>query len=295
VTAEIVRDPVGTAFPDDAVVLTLSPYRVFFMHHASLPIEFVDDTVVLPADWESLPPSTAAADTFSFDLTVGAIFSSIPENITFVWNVSVDGNPPLDHHMIGTVLPMQISSPRDCPAVRVDQAAGQSDPTDQLPIGFTVEFSEPVIGFDAGDVVIGGTAGGSDPAVSGSGATYTVTVGAVAGPGTVTLGVPAGVVADPAGFDNYGSGLPVATGQWFGGNIDDTVTYEARALDEGDTIDELGVPIPPAGVTPSPLPDTSSVASVDDNRSGVITLVAMLAAVSVVAFLAPRSRSGRRR
>src|SRR5512139_2722471 len=49
------------------------------------------------------------------------------------------------------------------PTVTINQAAGQADPTNGSPINFTVLFSESVTGFGdaAGDVTIGGTAGGS--------------------------------------------------------------------------------------------------------------------------------------
>jgi VCBS repeat-containing protein len=42
------------------------------------------------------------------------------------------------------------------PTVTIDQAAGQADPTSAAPINFTVVFSEPVTGFGADDVVLGG-------------------------------------------------------------------------------------------------------------------------------------------
>src|SRR5205823_10684162 len=66
---------------------------------------------------------------------------------------------------------------------------------------FAVTFSEPVTGFDATDVdLTGTTAGGTLMAsVSGSGASYTVTVGGVTSAGTVVVSVPAGAAADAAG------------------------------------------------------------------------------------------------
>ena len=47
------------------------------------------------------------------------------------------------------------------PAVTINQAAAQADPTSTLPINFTAVFSQPVTGFTSGDVTIGGTATGT--------------------------------------------------------------------------------------------------------------------------------------
>src|SRR2546422_5887665 len=44
------------------------------------------------------------------------------------------------------------------PTVTINQAAGQTDPTNASPINFTVAFSEPVTGFTSADVTIGGRA-----------------------------------------------------------------------------------------------------------------------------------------
>ncbi|MFN3190749.1 MAG: Calx-beta domain-containing protein [Aureliella sp.] len=89
------------------------------------------------------------------------------------------------------------------PTVTIDQAAGQADPTNSLPIEFDVVFSEPVTGFTDADVTLGGTAVLDTPTimVSGSGTTYTVTVDAasVTTDGTVTAAVVASAAVDAAG------------------------------------------------------------------------------------------------
>jgi hypothetical protein len=53
-----------------------------------------------------------------------------------------------------------------------------------------VTFSEAVTGFDASDVIMGGTAGATTKVVTGSGTTYNVAVGGMTGSGTVTATVP---------------------------------------------------------------------------------------------------------
>lgn len=91
------------------------------------------------------------------------------------------------------------------PTVTIDQAAGQSDPTAVAPVTFTVAFSEPVTGFTAADITLGGTAGATTAAVTGSGATYSVAVSGMSRNGTVTASIGAGVAADAVGNPNPAS------------------------------------------------------------------------------------------
>jgi autotransporter-associated beta strand protein len=68
--------------------------------------------------------------------------------------------------------------------------APTAPPTGASSVSYTVVFSEPVTGLDAGDFAVAGTgtAQATLPlAVAGSGATYTVTLNGVAGDGTLTL------------------------------------------------------------------------------------------------------------
>ncbi len=101
------------------------------------------------------------------------------------------------------------------PSVTVNQAAGQADPTATSPIRFDVVFSEPVTGFDAADVILSGTAAGPLTAtVTGSGATYTVTVSGMTSRGTVIATIRAGAATDPATDPSFAST-----------SSDNTVTY----------------------------------------------------------------------
>ncbi|HEX4999279.1 MAG TPA: glycosyl hydrolase family 18 protein, partial [Terriglobia bacterium] len=103
------------------------------------------------------------------------------------------------------------------PTVTINQAPGQADPTGSLPIAFAVNFSEPVTGFTSGDVSVSGTAPGTKTvSLSGSGTSYTVTIGGVTGGGTVIASIPAGAVADLAGNASTAST-----------SSDNTVTYNA--------------------------------------------------------------------
>ena len=95
------------------------------------------------------------------------------------------------------------------PTVTVDKESGQADPTSVSPIWFTVAFSEPVIGFDANCLELGGTAladtvdvhgpyRGRDGGLS----RYSVAVSGMSQSGTVTLSVPEFCVTDAAGSGN---------------------------------------------------------------------------------------------
>jgi hypothetical protein len=80
--------------------------------------------------------------------------------------------------------------------VTINQAVGQDDPAGDVPILFTVVFSRSVTGFATGDVTVTGTSGAVLGVVSGSGATYTVSVSDVTEvAGSVVVNIPAGVAA----------------------------------------------------------------------------------------------------
>ncbi|MGA2499687.1 MAG: hypothetical protein ABSH20_18270, partial [Tepidisphaeraceae bacterium] len=101
------------------------------------------------------------------------------------------------------------------PAVTVNQAVAQADPTAVASADFTVVFSKPVTGFTSAGVVIGGTAGATTAAVTGAGTTYDVQVTGMSQTGTVILTVPAGVATDDVGNTNNAST-----------STDNTVTYD---------------------------------------------------------------------
>jgi hypothetical protein len=87
------------------------------------------------------------------------------------------------------------------PAVTIDQAPAQADPAASGPITFEVTFTEAVTGFDAADVSLAGsTAGGPlTVGVTGSGASYIVTVSGMSANGTVVASIPAGAATGLVG------------------------------------------------------------------------------------------------
>jgi YVTN family beta-propeller protein len=102
------------------------------------------------------------------------------------------------------------------PTVTINQAGGQADPASASPIVFAVVFSEPVTGFTGSDVSFAGStaAGTLAAAVSGSGASYTVSVSGMTGNGTVVASIPAAAAADLAGNASIAST-----------SVDNSVTY----------------------------------------------------------------------
>ena len=88
-----------------------------------------------------------------------------------------------------TVAVNQVNLP---PTATINQAQGQADPANASPIHFAVVFSEPVTGFSAAGVTLGGTAGATTAVVTGTGATYDVAVSGMTTSGTVVATIAAG-------------------------------------------------------------------------------------------------------
>jgi Bacterial Ig-like domain len=91
------------------------------------------------------------------------------------------------------------------PTVTLNQAVGQADPALASPVLFTAVFSESVYDLTGADLALGGTAGATTATVTGSGATYTISVSGMQLIGPVTLTLPAGRTTDAAGNGNAAS------------------------------------------------------------------------------------------
>ncbi|HKP69514.1 MAG TPA: Ig-like domain-containing protein [Pyrinomonadaceae bacterium] len=95
------------------------------------------------------------------------------------------------------------------PTVTINQAVGQPDPTNTLPVNFTVVFSEPVTGLDSADISLSGssmTTTGASITVSGSGTTYSVGVGNISSSGGfIRASVRSGAAVDVLGNSSFAS------------------------------------------------------------------------------------------
>jgi alpha-tubulin suppressor-like RCC1 family protein len=95
------------------------------------------------------------------------------------------------------------------PSVIVKKAATQRNPTNAAPVVFAVTFSEAVTGFTPSDVTLSGTANPQATAVTGSGASYRVSVYGMTNSGTVQVIIPANVAKDVSG--NLNTAAPITT------------------------------------------------------------------------------------
>jgi hypothetical protein len=105
------------------------------------------------------------------------------------------------------------------PTVTVEQASGQDDPTNVLPIRFAVHFSEPVADFDATDVTRAGTAttAAANVSVMGSGQDYEIVF---ASPPPITDGTILASIAAASAHDGLGNASSAST------STDNSVMYD---------------------------------------------------------------------
>ena len=116
----------------------------------------------------------------------GLVTIDVPEGVA--QDAAGNDNAPAD--------PFSVIFDTSSPTVSVSST--ESSPTNVDPIPVTIEFSEDVTGFEAGDIVVGG---GSVAGFSGSGSSYSVDI-APDGDGEITVDVPADVAEDEAGNGN---------------------------------------------------------------------------------------------
>ena len=151
-------------------------------------------TVTLNSSVDGDLTPTCICSSSSYDITVSSALSENTHNIT----ASQDGSAA------SGALSVTIDTTN--PTVTIDKGASQADPTNSSPITFDVVFSENVYNFDIPDVTLSGTANDATVnAVTGSGATYWVTVTGMSSDGTVTTTVNAHGCEDPAGNGNDAS------------------------------------------------------------------------------------------
>ena len=162
--------------------------------------------------------------------------ATAPGSVTMSWvasNASV---------WMTIAVPINPASAPAGPTVTINQAAGQTDPTNASPINFTAVFSEAVTDFATGDVTLTGTAGATTGTVTeiapNDGTTYNVAVSGMTGAGTVIATIAAGVAQNGSAQTNAAST-----------STDNSVTYNhPPEITESDpqsvTMSEDGSPTP---------------------------------------------------
>jgi hypothetical protein len=169
----------------------------------------LDSTVTIYAGSNALTTGTAAAFN-SQGLTV-----SLSEGLTTLTARARDAAGNVSAASAALFVTVDATKP----AVTVNRAAGQTDPTTSLPVCFVALFSEPVSGFGNSSATVSGTAGGTKT-VSVTSADlrgYGIAVGGITSAGTVTVSVAAGRCTDEAGNANTAST-----------STNDTVRYNVR-------------------------------------------------------------------
>src|SRR5205814_327448 len=109
------------------------------------------------------------------------------------------GNPLQATHTSDEFYSVDTIAPTVTSITRAD-----ANPTSNSTVHFTVTFSEPVTAVATANFTVSGGIGGSVTAISGSGATRTVTVTGLSGMGTVGLDLSS---ASPAINDSLGNAL----------------------------------------------------------------------------------------
>lgn len=138
---------------------------------------------------------------------------------------SIDANKLTDvagnNNVASTSADSQVTYETTKPSLTINQKAGQNDPTNTLPIEFTVVFTEAInpSSFVAADITQNGTAAGITWNLTTSdNITWTLQATAVTTAGTLLPSITAGKVSDPAGNTNNAST-----------STDATVTYDITA------------------------------------------------------------------
>ena len=127
----------------------------------------------------------------------GTVIVNIPAGVAH--NASSEAN------VASTSSDKQVTYDSTRPTVTINQAAGQTDPSNASTINFSVVFSETVTGFATGDVTLSGTADATTATVTGSGRMYNVAVTGMAQSGTVIATIAADVAQDASGNTSVAS------------------------------------------------------------------------------------------
>ena len=225
----LATDPTGSGDPDVLIIGDLNSYA------KEDPID-----KLLAAGYTDLMASSPTNYSYVYDGEWGYLDYALSNATltsqvtgTAAWHTNADEPPALDYNLEfksdaqdisfydddpfrasdhdPILIGLDLTPPPDTtpPTVTINQAGGQLDPTSTSPINFTVVFSEPVTGFETGDVTLSGTAGATTATVTEiapmDGTTYNVAVSGMIGSGTVIATIAAGVADDAAGNDNAAS------------------------------------------------------------------------------------------
>ncbi len=187
------------------VATTVNPVGPASLNTPTSSVQFavMFDTAVAGFDASDVVVTTTTGGTPTVDVSGGgANYTVTVSGLTGDGTVSLrvneraassttDGSLTVASNTANITIQTQTQTPTPV-TVTVNPANGPFFNTPQSSVAFTVTFAEAVAGFDASDVVVTSTTGGTPITnVTGGGASYTVTVTGIVGNGTVTLRVPA--------------------------------------------------------------------------------------------------------
>jgi CSLREA domain-containing protein len=211
----VAPDGTDTNNSSDGPVLSADGRYVVFSSYADNLVEgdtngtadiFVNDTLAHILTRVSVAPDGGQANGWSWESSLSAdgrylAFTSEADNL-----VPGDTNEMLDVFVLTNVTNLP-------PVFAIDSVRASISPTSAESVDFVVTFSEPVIGVDVSDFALTttGVPGAVVSAVSGSGASYTVTVDTGSDSGTIRLDVLdddsiVNAAGDPLGGTGTGNG-----------------------------------------------------------------------------------------
>lgn len=139
------------------------------------------------------------------------------------------------------------------PTVVVSRSTGQPGQiiasTANISASFTLTFNQSVSNLNPSSISVIGTTGGRLASLSGSGATYAVTVSGITRPGSLSLAVAAGAASDLAGNVSQASGSGDQVAVEFATHT--TLAVSPAGLKAGDSLSARATVGAPAGTTPS--------------------------------------------
>ncbi len=189
---------------------SISPirFRVTFSEPvADFTIDDVSLSGTAGATTIALSNSNGDQKTFTVSLSgmtsSGSVIVSIPSGVAH--NADGAGNTASTNYDNAV---SYIKPDTSAPAVTINQASAQVDPTSVTPINFVVQFSEPVRDFGESDITLGGTTGAASTYISNptnDKMYYAVSVVGMTKSGTLTVSIPAEAAHDAAGNGNTAS------------------------------------------------------------------------------------------
>lgn len=170
-------------------------------------------SAIAPGDYNPFSGGNFNLDGVASDvLSLSALDDSDVEGtesftLTIALTAASDGQCALgDTSATILIVDTDIAVDMTAPTAVVAPAATQESPTLDTTIVFTVQFSEPVVGFATGEAVLSGSGGATTQVITAVDLdTFEVAVSGMAGPGAVTVTVPAAVANDASGNDNTAS------------------------------------------------------------------------------------------